>query len=166
MSNLVYLLTEIIEFCFGGRSKDTIEGDNYGNAHWLKGTIKNKNVYFKKDVIAAVEFLLKNCFFNVGNKVLRQIIGLPMGGDPAPFWANLFLFFFEHKWIKKMRQTNNLIARKFSQTFRFIDDLIAINDDGMFENYHREIYPEELHLKKRKYECVKMYLFGFTNRNS
>ena len=49
---------------------------------------------------------------------------------------------------KKMRQTNNLLARKFSHTFRFIDDLLAINDGGMFEKYYKDIYPKELELKK------------------
>ena len=39
-------------------------------------------------------------------------------------------------------------ARKFSNTFRFIDDLCAINDDGLFERHHHEIYPPELELKK------------------
>ena len=39
-------------------------------------------------------------------------------------------------------------ARKFGNTFRFIDDLCAINDDGLFERHHHEIYPPELELKK------------------
>ena len=47
-----------------------------------------------------------------------------------------------------MRQTDNLLARKFSHTFRYIDDLLAINDGGMFERYHKDIYPVELQLKK------------------
>ena len=71
-----------------------------------------------------------------------------MGDDPAPFWANLFLFYFEFKWMKRMRQTNNLLTRKFSHAFWFIDDLLAINDGNMFENHFKEIYPEELQLKK------------------
>ena len=71
-----------------------------------------------------------------------------MGGDPAPFWANLFLFYFESTWIKRMRKNNNILARKFSHTFRYIDDLLAINDGGMFERFHKDIYPKELELKK------------------
>ena len=71
-----------------------------------------------------------------------------MGSDPAPFWANLFLFFFENEWLKRVKQTNNILARKFGNTFRFIDDLIAMNDGGQFEKYYKEIYPPELQLKK------------------
>ena len=44
--------------------------------------------------------------------------------------------------MKKMRQANNVLARKFSHTFRFIDDLLAINDQGLFEKYFKEVYPE------------------------
>ena len=32
--------------------------------------------------------------------------------------------------------------------FRFIDDLLAINDGGEFERLHNEIYPDELVLNK------------------
>ena len=39
-------------------------------------------------------------------------------------------------------------ARKFGNVFRFIDDLIAINDGNEFENHYNEIYPSELILKK------------------
>ena len=150
---LLEVLTEIIEFCFKGRSKHPIKVDAYGNAYWCEKKNSKDKYYFKVDVIRAVKFLLENCFFTIGNKVLRQIIGIPMGGDPAPFWANLFLFYFEHKWIKKMRQTNNVLARKFSHTFRYIDDLLTINDGGMFDRYYKEIYPEELQLKKENINC-------------
>ena len=32
--------------------------------------------------------------------------------------------------------------------FRYIDDLLAVNDGGEFEKHCSEIYPEELELKK------------------
>ena len=40
------------------------------------------------------------------------------------------------------------MARKFGQVFRYIDDLLALNDGKSFETYHKEIYPEELQLNK------------------
>ena len=39
-----------------------------------------------------LEYVIDNAFFQVGNKVFRQIIGIPMGSDPAPFIANLLLY--------------------------------------------------------------------------
>ena len=67
-----------------------------------------------------------------------------MSGDPAPFWANLFLFYYENEWLKSVKKTNNILARKFGDTFRFIDDLIAMNGGGQFEKAFVEIYPPEL----------------------
>ena len=91
---------------------------------------------------------MKNCYFQLGKKVFRQVIGIPMGSDPAPFFANLFLYYFENKWIKKTKKNDIRRARRFANTFRFIDDLTALNDGGEFERSFREIYPPELELKK------------------
>ena len=71
-----------------------------------------------------------------------------MGSDPVPFFANLFLFFYESRWSKSSKNTNYGIARKFGNIFRFIHDLIEINDGNEFENYCNKIYAPELILKK------------------
>ena len=52
-----------------------------------------------------------------------------MGSDSAPFFANLFLFFYESRWLKSIKNTNYRVARKFGNIVRFIDDLIAINEE-------------------------------------
>lgn len=94
-----------------------------------------------------VDHLISQSFFTLGNLVFRQCIGIPMGIDPAPFWANLYLYYFESKFITKMSRTERYRGFKFKHCFRFIDDLIAINDSGEFKNSIREIYPECLTLK-------------------
>ena len=73
-----------------------------------------------------------------------------MGSDSASFFANLFLFFYESRWLKSIKNTNYGVARKFGNIFRFIDDLIAINDGNEFENHYNEIYLYKLILKKGK----------------
>ena len=67
-----------------------------------------------------------------------------MGSDPAPFMANLFLYYYECKYVKEVKQKDIFTARKFRHTFRFIDDLLAVNDDGEFESCFKDIYPKEL----------------------
>ena len=71
-----------------------------------------------------------------------------MGSDPAPFFANLFLYHYESSWIKSIKKTNPILARKFGNTFRYIDDLLAANDGNSFESFYRDIYPSELELGK------------------
>ena len=47
-----------------------------------------------------------------------------------------------------MKKENNVLARKFGRVFRFIDDLLAVNDGEEFEKHFSEIYPPELELNK------------------
>ena len=71
-----------------------------------------------------------------------------MGSSPAPFLANLFLFHYEKEWIEK---TERKLARSFMYTYRYIDDLINLNDGNKLEQIFSQIYPSELSLKKEKY---------------
>ena len=73
-----------------------------------------------------------------------------MGSDPVSFFANIFLFLYESKWCKSVQNTNCSITRKFSNIFRFIDDLIAKHDGNEFENHYNNIYSPEQNLKKEK----------------
>ena len=70
-----------------------------------------------------------------------------MGIDPAPFWANLFLYFDEEKYMSSLIFSDKIKARHFHLTKRFIDDLCAINDGREFERSICDIFPKELKLK-------------------
>ena len=68
--------------------------------------------------------------------------------DPAPFFAMIFLFFYESKWFKSIKNANYGVTRKCGLIFRFIDGLITINDGNEFENHYKEIYPPQVILKE------------------
>ena len=144
---LLHVLNELIDFCFQGGTNDIIAVDRFG-AKWVHSATNASFNFDKSSLKTVIKYLINNCYFNFGNKTFRQVVGIPMGSDPAPFMANLFLYFYENKWIQKTKRTNLRNARMFGNTFRFIDDLMAINDDGLFESYYQEIYPPELELKK------------------
>ena len=38
-------------------------------------------------------FLVSDFFFNIGNMTFEQGVSIPIGIDPGPFWANLFIYF-------------------------------------------------------------------------
>ena len=42
----------------------------------------------------------------MGNKNFRQIIGISIGCNLAPFFANLSLFYFKIKWTKKVKKND------------------------------------------------------------
>ena len=87
---------------------------------------------------------------------MRQAIGIPMGIDPAPFWANLYLYSYEEHFISNLVKNGGkegkIRARHFHSNRRFIDDLCAMNDGGEFGRSNTEIYPPELELKKENSE--------------
>ena len=83
----------------------------------------------------------------VGNKVFRQCVGIPMGTDCAPLLANLYLFYFEYRYMHGLLKNNFCMARRFSNTVRYIDDLLTLNNPS-FANEITNIYPPELVLKR------------------
>ena len=94
----------------------------------------------KQQIKDAVAYLLFNCCFAVGPKIFCQIIGFPTGSDPALFFANLFLYFYESKWMDKLKKNVLIKARKLCSIFRFIDDLNSVNDGGAFERkFHLKV---------------------------
>ena len=72
-----------------------------------------------------------------------------MGSHPAQFFVNLFLYYYENKWINKIKKTDIGRPRRFGNVFRFIGDMTALNDCGDFERNFHEIYSSELELKKK-----------------
>ena len=50
------------------------------------------NCYSLISLKQAVKYLHENCLFKVDSQIFRQVIGIPIGSDPAPFFVNLFLY--------------------------------------------------------------------------
>ena len=143
---LIQTLNFVVDFAFKGRTQSKISINNQNEARWCKSS---KHFTFSiTSLKKALEYVIQNCYFSIGSHVFKQIIGIPMGSDPAPYFANLFLFYFEMNWMNKLKKENFVATRKYSNTFRFIDDLITINNGHHFENNIRSIYPPELELKK------------------
>ena len=98
------VLNSLIDFCFDGRKIKYITVNNYG-ACGVKNIKYNVICLNKQQIKDAVACLLLNCYFNVGPKIFCQMIGIPMGSDPAPFFAYLFLYFYESNQENLVRMT-------------------------------------------------------------
>ena len=83
-NKLLMVLNSLIDFCFDGGECKYITVNNYG-ARWVKNIKDNVICLNKQQIKNAVAFLLFNYYFAVGPKIFCQIIGIPMGSDPAPF---------------------------------------------------------------------------------
>ena len=90
-NKLLMVLNSVIDFCFDGGESRYITVNNYG-AFWVKNIKDNVICLNKQQIKDAVAYLLFTCYFTVGSKIFCQIIGIPTGSDPAPFFANLLLW--------------------------------------------------------------------------
>jgi hypothetical protein len=96
---------------------------------------------------------LNNIYIINGRTIRKQVIGIPMGTNCAPVLANLFLYYYESRYIDGLYADENTksSAALFHMSFRLIDDTLSIDnplwvkavslslDDG-------GIYPSELTL--------------------
>lgn len=144
---LIKELSSIIDFVFEGGKCKFILISKQGRASWRTKKPRDAVCFSRNSLKQAVKHLIQNCFFTVGDVVMRQAIGIPMGIDPAPFWANLFLYSYEERYMADLISSDKRKARHFHSTKRFIDDLCAINDGNLFGEIYKDIYPEELELK-------------------
>ena len=147
-NKLIKELSEVIDFVYDAGSCKYIVISAFGNVYWAKKKPKTSTSFSRNSLKDALKHLVRKCYFTVGNTIMRQAIGIPMGIDPAPFWANLFLYQYEHRYMDTLITGNNKNARHFHATKRFMDDLCALNDGNLFEKVYQEIYPDELELKK------------------
>ena len=117
--------------------------------YFVKEHSDSKNKYTEDDIINynMLEFLVDNIFVAFGGKVFQQIVGIPNGHKlcPSPSRHVSLLIrsgihtVFALNWKEK-------IASQFNFTYRYIDDVLSINNLD-FENYLGQMYPAELEIK-------------------
>ena len=74
------------------------------------------------------KWLTTNCYIRLGDRVWKQILGIPMGFSCSPLWCNLYLLSYEIKFIQRLaRLGRSDIMSKFKYAFRYIDDLCWLN---------------------------------------
>ena len=107
----------------------------------------SKSNYTEEDIIRMLEFLVDNIFVVFAGKVFQQTIGIPMGTNCAPLLADIFLYSYEAEFIQSLLSTGRKrLASQFNFTYRYIDDVLSINNPD-FENYLGQMYPPELEIK-------------------
>jgi hypothetical protein len=94
-----------------------------------------------------LDFLIDNIFVTFGRHVFQQTVGIPMGTNCAPLLADLFLYYYEADFMQELlRKKDKKLAISFNSTFRYIDDVLSLNN-SKFGDYVERIYPIELEIK-------------------
>ena len=95
-----------------------------------------------------LDFLIDNIFVEFGGLIFQQTIGIPMGTNCAPLLADLFLHSYEAEFIQSLLKDKKKkhLAKFFNFTFRYIDDVLSLNNPH-FSEYLHLIYPSQLEIK-------------------
>jgi hypothetical protein len=116
------------------------------SARWSNKEYTSGIAATEAKLMVLINSLIKNSYFHVGNTVLRQQIGIPMGTNAAPQLADLFLLGHELRYIKSCLANDYSKAMNLRYVFRYLDDITVINDKGMFIDEYKNIYSESLDL--------------------
>ena len=140
-------LGDLIETTFHGCDcKYIVEVSCARKTRWSKQRDPHGNDFtaaLKRDL----DFLIDNIYFVVGPHVLRQTTGIPMGTNCAPLVADLFLYTFESKFVRRLTTQDIRLARTAANNSRYIDDLLVINNPAL-ERQVNDIYPAAMHIER------------------
>ena len=119
----------------------------YKFSYFVREHTDSNNKFTEDDIVNMINFLIDNIFVVFGGQVFQQTVGIPMGTNCAPLLADLFLYSYESAFIQKlMKSGQKKLAQSFNYTFRYIDDVLSINNK-QFADHIPSIYPEELEIK-------------------
>ena len=85
--------------------------------------------------------------FIFGGRVFQQTVGIPIGTNCAPPLADLFLYSHEAYFIQGLlKKSERKLARSVNFTFRYIDDVLSLNNNR-FGDFVDRIYLVEFEIK-------------------
>ena len=85
---------------------------------------KSYKLWSCKNICEALVYHLDDIFIRFGNKLYRQIVGIPMETNCAPLVVDLFLSCYERDFMKSLSRENQAdIIEAFNSTSRYLDDL-------------------------------------------
>ena len=121
------------------------------------GYLTNKKSGFSiKELIECINFIIDNSYVVFNKKVYRQVIGIPMGTNCAPYVANIFLHMYEVEFIDKLNQEGkHRVSSLLNNMFRYQDDCMVLNDCKQFCRYFDCIYPEDMVLENTNVSRVE-----------
>ena len=80
-------------------------------------------------MISVLEFLIDNIFVSIGGAIFQQVVGQPMGTNCAPLLADLFSYSYDSEFLQNLVKDKKIHeARAFNFTYRYIDDVLSINN--------------------------------------
>ena len=150
-SKLKDKLRNLIQLCFikkNGQRRYKYLVLGRGRSYFVKHHSDSTKKFSETDIFNKLEFLIDSIFVMFGGRVFQQTVGIPMGTNCTPLLADLFLYSYEADFIQGLLKKNEKkLARSFNFTFRYIDDVLSLNN-SRFGDFVDRIYPIELEIKE------------------
>ena len=138
-------LKKFVDRIFDFKNKTYIIPNEYKKTAYFSDSDNSKKGFSKETFLECLYYLIDNAYIDFNGQVYRQIIGIPMGTNAGPHMANIYLYIYEFDYIQELIRIND--ENKLLQLqniFRFQDDLLALNDNGLLSDILSEIYPKEM----------------------
>jgi hypothetical protein len=140
-------LFNMINSCFfnkNGKRKYSYLVVNHSYRYFVIHDSDSRHKYSEVDIKEMLGFLIDNIFVVFVNTIFQETIEITMGTNCVPL---LFLYSYEAEFIQELlHEKNKPLALAFNSTFRYIDDVLSINND-QFHSYVDFIYPSKLEIK-------------------
>ena len=129
MRDLLKVMRDLITRAFITQHATHISYSHLPNSYELGSWSHNNKMKFSlKETIEINEWLIENSFVSMDTHIYRQKNSIPMGLACSPIWCNLYLHFFERRFIEKIAKAQNTnILKQFTSCYRYFDDLLLIN---------------------------------------
>jgi hypothetical protein len=103
--------------------------------------------FSETEIINMLEFFIENTFAMLSGRVFQQTVGIPMRTNSTPLLPDLFFYSYDVDFIQGLHKKNEKkLARSFNFTFRYIDDVLSLNN-SMFGDFVDRINPIVLDIK-------------------
>jgi hypothetical protein len=110
-----------------------------------------------------LKFLIDNIFVSFGGTLFQQVVGIPMGTNCAPLLADLIVYSYDSEFLQKLVKDKKIHeARAFNFTYRYIDDVLSINN-SRFAEFLPLIYPPELEVKRPPIQLRPHHFWTYTS---
>ena len=103
-----------------------------------------------------LEFLVDNICVSFGGTLFQQVVGIPTSTNCAHLLVDLFSYSYESEFLQKLVKDKKIHeARAFNFAYRYIDDVLSINN-SRFAEFLPLIYPPELKVRKLKRPQIQL----------
>jgi len=166
MREYAQLVFEYAKINYGSGNEMVLQVRSSSGPKWLRADVNHKDTVGSKVITQArldrwISYLLDNLHVKLGDKIYRQIKGVPMGTSCSPFLANLLLFMYEFRFVRRAVTTwdaapgtrGHELLTQLSLCSRYIDDLWnPLIRARQFQDFATKIYPRWLKLGEPEHQ--------------